>query len=169
DNLPAKCRVEFTVADGRDGAIEVAWDQTEAAGDESPAQKALLEEVAELLRTAIDRQLDITALRQSEQRYRSVVEQQSDLVCRYLPDTTLTFVNEAYCRFFGRKREDLIGRRFIDMIPVGDQPAALEHLEWLLRGGDPRIYEHNVLLPDGSVGRQQWVDHAIACAHGRIE
>ncbi len=106
----------------------------------------------------------MTALRQSEQRYRSVVEHQSDLVCRYLPDTTLTFVNEAYCRFFGKRREELIGRRFIELIPEAERPAALKHVASLLRGGEPRIYEHNVLLPDGSLGRQQWIDHAIDVA-----
>ena len=41
------------------------------------------------------------ALRESEERYREVVDSQTDLICRYLPDTTLTFVNEAYCRYFG--------------------------------------------------------------------
>ena len=111
----------------------------------------------------------MTALSQSEQRYRGVVEQQSDLVCRYLPDTTLTFVNHAYCRYTGKTREELIGRRFIDLIPVNEQAAALTHIESLLRGGNPRIYEHNVMLPDGSMGRQQWVDHAIASPDGGIE
>ena len=40
-------------------------------------------------------------LRQTEARYHHVIEAQSDLICRYLPDTTLTFVNDAYCRYFG--------------------------------------------------------------------
>ena len=37
----------------------------------------------------------------SEERYRTIVEEQTELICRYRPDTTLTFVNEAYCRYFG--------------------------------------------------------------------
>src|SRR4030095_899714 len=57
------------------------------------------------------------ALRGSEQRYRDVFETQSELVCRYLPDTTLTFVNDAYCRAFGKTREELIGAKFMDFIP----------------------------------------------------
>ena len=36
--------------------------------------------------------------KKSEDRYRSVLETQSDLICRFLPDTTLTFVNDAYRR-----------------------------------------------------------------------
>jgi PAS domain S-box-containing protein len=53
------------------------------------------------------------ALRASEARYRALVESQLDLISRYRPDTTLTFVNDAYCRFYGRTREELIGRSFL--------------------------------------------------------
>ena len=35
---------------------------------------------------------------------------------------------------------------------------------------DPRIdvYEHEVLLPDGRIGWQQWVDHVLVDGHGRV-
>src|SRR5688572_5881173 len=46
-----------------------------------------------------ERQRALQDLRASEERYREVIETQTDLICRFLPDTTLTFVNEAYCRF----------------------------------------------------------------------
>src|SRR5689334_546459 len=55
------------------------------------------------------RRVSDVALRESEERYRDVVESQTDMVCRFLPDTTLTFVNNAYCRFFGRSRDEMIG------------------------------------------------------------
>ena len=61
----------------------------------------------------------------SETRYRSVVDTQSELICRFLPDTTLTFVNDAYCRFWNRTREQLIGSRFIEMVPADGRPAVL--------------------------------------------
>ena len=39
------------------------------------------------------------------------------VICRFLPDTTLTFVNEAYCRYWNMSREELIGRKFVELIP----------------------------------------------------
>src|SRR5262245_34890963 len=57
------------------------------------------------------------ALREGEERYRSVVESQTELICRYLPDTTLTFVNDSYCRYFGKTQEELIGAKFLELIP----------------------------------------------------
>ena len=52
------------------------------------------------------------SLQKVEASYRGVVEDQFDLICRYKPDGTLTFVNGAYCRFSGRKRTELIGQPF---------------------------------------------------------
>ena len=47
------------------------------------------------------------ALRESESRYRAIVEDQTELICRFLPDMTVLFVNEAYCRCFGTTPEEL--------------------------------------------------------------
>ena len=74
-------------------------------------------------------------LSQTEDRYRHVIEAQIDLICHYAPDTTLTFVNDTYCRYFGRTREELIGRRFIELIPEGERESVLERVR-SLAGGD---------------------------------
>lgn len=50
----------------------------------------------------------------SQQRYRSIVNMQEDLIDRWLPDTSRTYVNNAYCRFYGRPREELLGRKIFD-------------------------------------------------------
>jgi PAS domain S-box-containing protein len=107
-------------------------------------------------------------LRDSEERYRDVVETQTELICRYLPDTTLTFVNDAYCRFFKRTREALIGTPFLSLIPERARPAVRRHLESLLE--DPRVdvHEHEVLLADGQIGWQQWVNHVVVDAHDGV-
>ena len=68
------------------------------------------------------------ALRQSEERYRSLVEAQPDPICRFLPDTTLTFVNRAYAEFYGREPEELIGKRWLDFAARDDRPRFLDEL-----------------------------------------
>ncbi len=52
-------------------------------------------------------------LLKSEERYRAIVEDQTELICRFLPDGTLTFANSAYCRYFSKNIEDLIGHKFL--------------------------------------------------------
>jgi PAS domain S-box-containing protein len=107
-------------------------------------------------------------LRESEERYREVVESQTDLVCRFLPDSTLTFVNEAYCRFFGLHRDDLIGRKFLDLIPPPARAKVLANISGVAKSRQALTYEHETIKPDGSVGWQQWIDYAIVQADGSV-
>ncbi len=53
------------------------------------------------------------SLQQTEASYRGIVEDQIDLICRYRPDGTLTFVNRAYADALGRDRAALVGQRFL--------------------------------------------------------
>lgn len=107
-------------------------------------------------------------LEQSEARFRDLVESQTEMICRYLPDSTLTFVNEAFCRSHGKTREQLIGTAFLDLM---DEPARTQHAQHvaaLLGSTLPAFDEHEAMLPDGSVGWQQWIDHTIRGADGAV-
>ncbi len=85
-------------------------------------------EVVTLFSDVSERERQAEALRQSEQRYRNLVEGQPDPICQFLPDTTLTFVNRAYAEFYGRQPEELIGRRWLDFAPKDEQPRFLQEL-----------------------------------------
>lgn len=120
------------------------------------------------IRDITDRQLAEEALRESEVRYRSLLESQTELICRFLPDTTLTYVNDAYCRYFGKGREELIGTQFSELLPEAIRPWAKEEIASMARNPRTTTNEHEVLLPDGSIGWQQWVNHAIPRSDGKI-
>jgi PAS domain S-box-containing protein len=99
------------------------------------------------------------ALRASEERYRTIVEEQTELICRYLPHTTLTFVNEAYCRYFGKTRDELIGQSFLALIPEQARQAAREHVRSLCACPLIEIYEHPVFSANGEIRWQQSAGH----------
>lgn len=100
------------------------------------------------------------ALRQSEERYRAVVEDQTELVCRFKPDGTLTFVNDAYCRYFNAKRSELIGRSFEGLVSEEDKINIAQLLASLNLDNPIGTIEHRVLF--GKVQRwHQWTDRAI--------
>jgi len=124
--------------------------------------------VGQILLSAVTRRSAETSLRASEEKYRTVVDTQSDLICRYLPDTTLTFVNEAYCRYFGLARDELIGRRFLDLVPERTRSTVRRRVRSLLQNPRVEIDEHETLRPDGSVGWIQWSESAIFGRDGRI-
>ncbi|HEX3583054.1 MAG TPA: EAL domain-containing protein, partial [Thermoanaerobaculia bacterium] len=57
-----------------------------------------------------DRKLAENALRESEARYRTLIEKMREGVAQKDPDGTLQFVNARFCEMTGYSREELIGR-----------------------------------------------------------
>lgn len=120
------------------------------------------------IRDITDRRLAEEALRESEDRYRSMIESQTELICRFLPDTTLTYVNDAYCRYFGKSRDELIGTEFTKLLPPAIRSWAKDQITALVLNPRTTTSEHEVLRPDGSIGWHQWANHAIPGADGKI-
>jgi PAS domain S-box-containing protein len=101
------------------------------------------------------------ALRESEKRYRTVVESQAEMICRFLPDGTLTFVNEAYCRYFDKDREELIGHKFTPLIPESDRDKVLKNISSLNPNTPVMTHEHQVFDPNGEICWHKWTNRAI--------
>jgi PAS domain S-box-containing protein len=108
-------------------------------------------------------------LLESEQRYRAVVENQTELICRFLPDGRLTFVNDAYSRCFGKKPAELIGQRFLDQIPQKDLERVKKHLAAINRDNPIATIKHRVIQPGGAIRWQQWIDRAIFDDQDRVK
>jgi len=106
------------------------------------------------------------ALRRSEANYRAVVEDQTELICRFRPDATLTFVNEAYCRTFGKTQGELVGTLFPypgeekDFLKVARVHAIRD------RNHPPIEYESQVTVPGGEVRWLRWTERAVFDAAG---
>lgn len=109
------------------------------------------------------------ALQESENRYRAIVEDQEELICRYLPDNgILTFVNGAYCRYFDRSYEDLVGHSFLSRLHNDDLEDAMTYIQSLTADNPVGKHEHRTVLPTGEVRWQQWTDRAIIDDSGAV-
>jgi two-component system, cell cycle sensor histidine kinase and response regulator CckA len=104
------------------------------------------------------------ALRKSQDEYRLLVETNPALICRFRGDGTLTFVNDTYCQAFGQPRDELVGRRFLPLVPPEDHRLIREMLAALAPDMGPYVHEHRVIVADGSVRWQQWTNRPIAGA-----
>jgi len=108
-------------------------------------------------------------LRNSAERYRAVVENQTEFIVRWKPDGTRTFVNEAYCRYFGITPEEAISSSFMPLIVEEDRRAVAEKMERLMSSAVSSETEiHRVIKPDGRIGWQEWTDKAIRNETGQI-
>jgi PAS domain S-box-containing protein len=108
-------------------------------------------------------------IKMSEERYRSVVEDMPALMCRFLPDGTLTFVNRSYCDYFGRKSEHLIGQNFFQFIPEEERQEVKQRFISLTRESPVVTYEHQVIASDGARRWQQWTDRVLYDEAGNLK
>ena len=98
------------------------------------------------------------AVVESEKRLRAVVEDQTDLICRFKPDGTLSFVNRAYCQFHGRSREELLGTNFLHVLTPEDLSIPLNWFECLPPEQPVVSFDHRVV---GSNGLMVWQQYTV--------
>jgi PAS domain S-box-containing protein len=108
------------------------------------------------------------ACNESEQKYRNIIEDQSEFISRFKPDGTHVFVNEAYCRYFGMKREEILGHRFRPKIPPEDQETVGKFFSSLTPDHPVDAIVHRIIMPDGQVRWQRWSDRAIFSSNGEV-
>ena len=108
------------------------------------------------------------ALSEIDEHYRVIVEMQTDLMCRCLPDSTLTFVNEAYCRFRRKTAEQLIGTRILDSLSDGAREDMSAHFASLIEPPHVGRLEREVKEPDGGTRCYEWITHGLLGPDGRV-
>lgn len=107
-------------------------------------------------------------LESSEQRYRAVVEDQTEVISRVLPDGTLVFVNEVYCRLFGKTVEELVGTKWYPMAHPGDVPMIEAKLREMTPDNPVVVVEARVVVAGGEECWMQFVNRGFFHADGTL-
>ncbi len=132
-------------------------------------EKERVEELNCLLEAeVVERKLAAEGLQRSEQRYRAVVDTQRDLVCRFMVGLRLTFVNDAYCRYFDKKMDDLLGASITESVPEEDRPELIGALETISPTRSTHTYEHRIFAPGGEIRWVHWVTQAVFNDQGQV-
>jgi hypothetical protein len=108
------------------------------------------------------------SLKQSEARYRHIVEDQTELICRFSERGRLTFVNRAFSRFFKQEERDLLGRGVDALFLENDQELLQKQCGSCTLQNPVSTSELRVTAPGRETRWLQWTCRAIYNPQGDL-
>jgi len=129
----------------------------------------LLAAVAILVIVSVRRKQEYDrTMREQDARFRAVVEHQTEMILRLLPDGKLSFVNEAFCRLLRKPRTALVGQK---ITAVMDQDGSAESFDRLLHvtaNGRPVEIDSLFRTASGDDRWLRWTSSAISGDAGEV-
>lgn len=117
---------------------------------------------------------DVTALkqvqdqlRQSELHYRSIVEDQTEMIVRFDSEGRITFANKAYCQANGQTLSQLIGQPYYFRIHEDDRQAVMQLVKASNKQAPSQASESRAYRPDGTIAYEAWTGRALFDEDGR--
>jgi PAS domain S-box-containing protein len=119
--------------------------------------------------------VDVTRRVRAEERlhrvediFRVVVQDQSEMIVRWLPDGTRTFVNASYCRTFGGSPESLLGSSFFPLVLPEHLEGVFARIRELSPEAPISTDQHQSIVADGRLRWQEWTDRGIFDDTGKL-
>lgn len=121
----------------------------------------------ELKKEIAERQKVSQELLKSEENYRLLIENQTDLVVKIDLEGRFQFVSPSYCEMFGKAESEYIGSEFIPMLYKEDQPPAAKAMEALYTPPHSAYVEQKALTKYGWKWLA-WMGTAVLDENGKI-
>ena len=107
-------------------------------------------------------------IKKNEEFLRTIIEYQPEMLVRWQPDGTRTFINDAYCKTFNQKREELIGTSFMPLVAEEYREAILEKIRSITFDNPVAIDIHESVSITGEKFWQEWIDRGIFDKNGNL-
>lgn len=145
----------------------IGFDEIKTEREWTLDEEEALRAAAGILGGVIERQQVERALHRSQQHYLAILQDQTDMICRYSPQGLITFANEAYERFFNLPPKGAEHR------PIWNQMLNQEEAEALRAKIDSISVEHPAttsrnlsLRADGVLRWIEWISRGIFDENG---
>ncbi len=103
----------------------------------------------------------------NEARYRGIVEDQSELICRFTPNGRITFANDAFCRTVSLSKIQ-IGTAFIfDFLSEQSAELLKKSMAGISHGSEVWDMEHEIPIPSGDTSWHHWIYRGIFGEDGK--
>jgi PAS domain S-box-containing protein len=113
-----------------------------------------------ILQDVTDRKELEIRLRKSEERFRLLANDMPAMMCEFLPDSTLTYVNQAYCDYYEMTEQELIGRRYLDLLPEHRRYTAMRKYLSLTPENPINVHTYSIIRK-GELKWREWRDRAF--------
>ncbi len=129
----------------------------------------ILSSVLGIISLILDRDRQITfqdrlkveqALQKSKGKYKAIIEEQVELICRSRQDATVVYVNEAFCNYFGIKQEEIIDREYTPVVYEADRAKVKQAIS-TMTPQNPTVTIENRVVAKGVVRWTQWNNRMI--------
>jgi PAS domain S-box-containing protein len=101
------------------------------------------------------------ALSLSEQRYGGMLEDQTETICRFKADGEILYVNDAFCRFFSKTADALIGTSWQPIVIEEDLEQVHAKLNTLSSLNPVVNIENRVVTANGEIRWGQFINRAL--------
>lgn len=106
-------------------------------------------------------------LRESEEKYRLLLDNQTDLVVKVDLAGRFLFVSPSYCRVFGKTEDELIGNAFMPLVHEDDLEQTLKEMEKLYHPPYHATMQQRAMTVDGWRWFE-WVDTAVLDDNNKV-
>ncbi|MDW7680088.1 MAG: PAS domain S-box protein, partial [bacterium] len=128
----------------------IGFDDVTNPGEWSDSDLAILQISSGVLGHALDRQRAEEALRESEQRYRAVIETTTNGICIADQDEVITFVNQGFANMLGYTVDELLGKNFTELT-LTEELIKLKEQTQKRKKGEHSNYETQLIQKDGAL------------------
>ena len=126
-----------------------------------PTVKQIVTTIEELLKTQ-------SALEKSQSRYRAIVEDQTELICRFLPDGTIAFINSAFCNYFAQEQENLLAKKLTSLNSTHNWEVLTQNINCLTPDNPVISVEQDFCKSHENNRSLQWTSSGIFDSEGNL-